>query len=136
MADGEKAKTQGNFEAQKAADYAVAIVDGTNVDTERGMCYPHVQRNVKSKLSGIEKNFSNEILDDLAAIQLSENRFEFDQANMMFYFKWLSLDHEKVNEFIGYYHETLVNSTESNWFVGAGPIDHNNGIEGTNADIV
>ena len=24
---------------------------------------------------------------------------------------------------------------ESNWFVGAGPIDHNNGIEGTNSDI-
>ena len=54
---------------------------------------------------------------------------------MMFYFKWLSLDVEKINEFIGYYHETWVNSTESNWFVGAGPIEHNNGIEGTNAEI-
>ena len=74
-------------------------------------------------------------MDDIAAIQLSQNREEFDQANMMFYFKWLSLDVEKINEFIGYYHETWVNSTESNWFVGAGPKDHNNGIEGTNADI-
>ena len=81
------------------------------------MCYPHVQRNLKNKLAGIEKNFSNEILDDIAAIQLAEKRSEFDQANMMFYFKWLSLGHEKIDEFIGYYNETWVASTESNWFV-------------------
>ena len=133
MADGAKAITKGKLDALKPATFV--NVDGTEVDPERGMCYPHVQRNVKNKLAGIEKNFVNEILDDIAAIQLSQNREEFDQANMMFYFKWLSLDVEKINEFIGYYHETWVNLTESNWFVGAGPIDHNNGIEGTNADI-
>ena len=99
------------------------------------MCYPHVHRNVKAKLNGIDKNFVNEILDDIRSIQLSENRDEFDEANKMFYFKWLSLDIEKINDFIGYYNDTWVASTESNWFSGAGPIDHNNGIEGTNADI-
>ena len=81
------------------------------------------------------KNLLNEILRDVSTIQLSRNKNEFDHANMMFYFKWLSLDHEKVNSFIGYYNETWVHSLESNWFVGAGPIDHNNGIEGTNSDI-
>ena len=135
MADGSKAITRGKLEALKPCDDAIVNVDGTEVDTERGMCYPHVQRNLKNKLAGIEKNFSNEILDDIAAIQLAEKRSEFDQANMMFYFKWLSLGHEKIDEFIGYYNETWVASTESNWFVGAGPIDHNNGVEGTNSDI-
>ena len=133
MADGATAITKGKLDALKPA--AFVNVDGSEVDPERGMCYPHVQRNVKNKLAGIEKNFSNEILDDIAAIQLSQNGEEFDQANTMFYFKWLSLDVEKINEFIGYYHETWVNSTESNWFIGAGPTDHNNGLEGTNADI-
>ena len=76
--------------------HAIVNVDGTAVDTEIGMCYPHVQRNLKNKLAGIEKNFSNEILDDIEAIQLAEKRSEFDQANMMFYFKWLSLDHDKL----------------------------------------
>ena len=90
---------------------------------------------LKNKLAGIEKKFSNEILDDIAAIQLAEKMSEFDRANMMFYFKWLSLGHEKIDEFIGYYNETWVASTESNWFVGAGPIDHNNVVEGTNSDI-
>ena len=31
--------------------------------------------------------------------------------------------------------EQWVNSRESNWFVGAGPIYHNNGLEATNRDI-
>ena len=101
MADGSKAITRGKLEALKPCDDAIVNVDVT-VDTERGMCYPHVQRNLKNKLAGIEKNFSNEILDDIAAIQLAEKRSEFDQANMMFYFKWLSLGHEKIDEFIGY----------------------------------
>ena len=34
-----------------------------------------------------------------------------------------------------YYNLQWVNSPERNWFVGAGPVDHNNGIEGTNDDI-
>jgi hypothetical protein len=69
MADGSKAI---KLEALKPCDDAIVNVDGTEVDTERGMCYPHVQRNLKNKLAGIEKNFSNEILDDIAAIQLAE----------------------------------------------------------------
>ena len=53
----------------------------------------------------------------------------------MFYVKWLSLGIEKNDQFISYYHKQWVNSQESNWFVGAGPIDHNNGLEATNRDI-
>ena len=77
----------------------------------------------------------NATLEDIKAIQLSENRREFQEANTMFYVKWLSISVEKIDQFIGYYHEQWVNSRESNWFSGAGPIDHNNGLEGTNRDI-
>ena len=59
MADGAKAITKGKLDALKPA--AFVNVDGSEVDPERGMCYPHVQRNVKNKLAGFEKNFTNEI---------------------------------------------------------------------------
>ena len=98
------------------------------------MCYPHVQRACQGKLKGIPE-YEKEILEDIKAIQLSENRREFQEANTMFYVKWLSISVEKIDHFIGYYHEQWVNSRESNWFSGAGPIDHNNGLEGTNRDI-
>ena len=49
--------------------------------------------------------------------------------------EWLSLGNEKVDSFIDYYHEQQVNSGESNWFAGAGPIDINNGLEAINKDI-
>ena len=75
------------------------------------------------------------ILEDIKAIHLSETRDEFQEANTMLYVKWLSLGIDKVDQFIGYYHQQWVNSRESNWFVGAGPLDHNNGLEATNRDI-
>ena len=43
-------------------------------------------------------------------------------VNTMFYVKWLSLGIEQIYQFIGYFHEQWVNSKESNWFVGAGPL--------------
>ena len=51
-------------------------------------------------------------------------------SNMMFY-----MSIKSIEDFIEYYHKQWVASNESNWFVGAGPIDHNNGLEGTNWDI-
>ena len=108
--------------------------DGSEVDLERGMCYPHVQRNCQAKLKTIPE-YEKEILEDIKAIQLSETRDEFQEANTMLYVKWLSLGIDKVDQFIGYYHQQWVNSKQSNWFVGAGPLDHNNGLEATNRDI-
>ena len=79
--------------------------------------------------------FGKEILDEVKYIQLSKTRDEFDEINTMFYVKWLSLGSEKIDSFIDYYHEQWVNSGESNWFAGAGPIDINNGLEAINKDI-
>ena len=133
MADGASAITKAKMEVWKP-DVVKILENGTEIDKQRGMCYPHVQRNVQKKLKTIAE-FEKEILDDIKHIQLSETREEFDEANLMFYVKWLSLGDEKVDTFIGYYHEQWVNSAESNWFAGAGPIDHNNGVEATNKDI-
>ena len=100
------------------------------------MCYFHVDKNCAvhySKFS--DKNLAAELKYDLSVIQLSQTRAEFDEANNMFYVKWLSLGDEKINKFIDYYHKTWVASKQSNWFVGAGPLHHNNGLEGQNQDI-
>ena len=86
------------------------------------------------KLKSIAE-FGKEILDEIKYIQLSKTRDEFDEVNLMFYVTWLSLGNEKVDSFIDYYHEQWVNSGESNWFAGAGPIDNNNGLEAINKDI-
>ena len=86
------------------------------------------------KLKSIAE-FGKEILDEVKYIQLSKTRDEFDEMNTIFYVKWLSSGSGKVDSFIDYYHEQWVNSGESNWFAGAGPIDHNNGVEATNKDI-
>ena len=53
----------------------------------------------------------------------------------MFYVKWLFVEDEKIEKFIEYYHHNWVASKQSNWYVGAGPLHHNNGLEGTNWDI-
>ena len=103
MADGAKAITNGKLNAQRPNENEIIHLDGdVEVDPERGMCYPHVHRNLKAKLNGIEKNYVQEILDDVATVQLAQSRKEFDLANKMLFFKWLSLDHQKINEFIGY----------------------------------
>ena len=100
------------------------------------MCYFHVDKDCKKLYDKFtNKSHSEEIKHDISVIQLSKTREEFDEANSMFYVKWLSLDDDKINKFIDYYHKYWVTSKQSNWFVGAGPLHHNNGLEGTNWDI-
>ena len=135
MADGAASITKAKQNVWTAdKDNIKVLDDGSEVDLERGMCYPHVHRAHQAKLKTIPL-YGKEILDDIKAIQLSETREEFQEVNTMFYVKWLSLGIEQIDQFIGYFHEQWVNSKESNWFVGAGPIDHNNGLEATNRDI-
>ena len=100
------------------------------------MCWPQVQRDCENHAKTIRpKEVSEEIMSDIAIIQLSQNREEFDEANLLLYSKWFEDQNESVHSFLEYYHKQWVISSESNWFVGAGPIDHNNGLEATNADI-
>ena len=48
-----------------------------------------------------------EIVNDMSSIQLLQTRFEFDEANTMFYMKWLSLDIKSIEDFIEYYQNKL-----------------------------
>ena len=50
--------------------------------------------NCQAKLKTVPE-YEKEILEDIRAIQLSENREEFQESNTMFYVKWLSLGIEK-----------------------------------------
>ena len=40
-----------------------------------------------------------------------------------------------LNKFLSYFYKVWVFSHESNWFSGAGCLDHNNGLEAKNLDI-
>ena len=107
--------------------------NGSDIDNETHVlctCIKEMSRKLK-----LIAEFGKEILDEVKYIQLSKTRDEFDEINTMFYVKWLSLGSEKIDSFIDYYHEQWVNSGESNWFAGAGPIDINNGLEAINKDI-
>ena len=82
------------------------------------MCWPHVQRDCEKRIKTIRpKELSEEIMSDIASIQLGQTRQEL------------------VDSFLSYYYMQWVISTESNWYAGAWPIDHNDGVEATNGDI-
>ena len=100
------------------------------------MCYFHVDKDCAKRYDKFRnKALAAEIKHDISIIQLATSRDIFDDANEMFYVKWLSLGDEQIDTFIEYYHNTWVVSKESNWFVGATPLHHNNGLEGTNQDL-
>ena len=132
MADGARAITLG-----KRISENTSPVDNDEValDDSRLMCWPHVFRALSKKIKSVPKEAAKDILDDIATIQLSQSRKEFDKANELFLGKWLDTGTETIDAFVAYYNLQWVQSPESNWFVGAGPVDHNNGIEGTNEDI-
>ena len=69
MADGASAITKAKMEVWKP-DVIKILENGTEIDKQRGMCYPHVQRNVQKKLKTIAE-FEKEILDDIKHIQIS-----------------------------------------------------------------
>ena len=52
MADGSKAITKGKRDAWESTENI--NIDGVEIDTERGMCWPHVLREVKGKLKGVK----------------------------------------------------------------------------------
>ena len=77
MADGAVSITKAKQKVWTATQDNIKILDdGSEVDLERGMCYPHVQRNCQAKLKTIPE-YEKEILEDIKAIQLSETRDEF-----------------------------------------------------------
>ena len=131
MADGARAIT---LAKQNIAEDVNEQKD-VPIDSTRLMCWPHVFRAISKKLKTVPKEAAKNILDDISAIQLSQSRKEFGKANELFLVKWLETGEEKIDSFVAYYNLQWVNSPESNWYVGAGPVDHNNGIEGTNDDI-
>ena len=131
MADGARAITLAKHQVSNNTS-----VNENDLDEERLMCWPHVFRAISKKLSNsVSKDVAKDLIEDISVIQLSQNRNEFDKANELFLLKWLNAGDAKIDTFVAYYNLQWVQSAESNWFVGAGPIDHNNGIEGTNDDI-
>ena len=123
MADGAAAITKAWEMATKDnPEFQTFTTERAEVPLSRLMCYFHVDKDCSKIYEKFtNKNHSAEIKDDISIIQLSQSREEFDEANLMFYVKWLSVEDEIIEKFIEYYHHNWVASKQSNWYVGARP---------------
>ena len=115
-------------------------------DTLRLMCFFHVMKNVKDKLSAVDTRIASSLtrdIRDLAAFSIDE-----DTNNLLlrlFKEKWTKLPDDmaaetkmKIEEFINYFFATWVNdSARRKWFQGASPCHAytNNSLEGSNSII-
>ena len=102
MADGARAITLGKLISENTTpvddnDDEVAL------DDSRLMCWPHVFRAISKKIKSVPKEAAKNILDDIAAIQLSQSRKEFDKVNELFLVKWLETGIESIDAFVAYY---------------------------------
>ena len=73
-------------------------------------------------------------MEDFRVLQTCQSRPEFDAMSEKFLDEWMLISDE-MDTFLAYFDKTWLKSKESNWFAGAGPLNHNNGLEGRNRDI-
>ena len=122
MADGSTAITAAKAEVWPQIE--------TNPDFSRLMCFPYTHGAINKRMP---KRYAKDLNTDIKQIQLSQDREEFIESFNKFKIKWE--EEENCQEFVNYVENTWITSNESNWFAGAGDLDHNNGLEGTNNDL-
>ena len=127
MGDGAKAISKA-----KANVWPKDLTGSTSTDPVRLMCFPHVDQ---ASTKEIPKQYISDIKMDISQIQLSQTRKEFDLSWNLFKDKWKNIEDDQINTFLSYFESTWVKSKESNWFAGAGSLDHNNGLESKNGDL-
>ena len=96
------------------------------------MCFIHVDRNCQKK---VPHRYKSEVLEDIRNMRNCETREEFDIIHRAFQQKWRKEKNIDLNNFLSYFYKVWIFSQESNWFTGAGCLDHNNGLEAKNLDI-
>ena len=102
------------------------------IEKNRLMCFIHVDRNCQKK---VPQRYKAEIMEDIRKMRNCENREEFDTIHRAFQQKWRKENNDDLNKFLSYFYKVWIFSQESNWFTGAGCLDHNNGLEAKNLDI-
>ena len=131
--------------ADGAAAFTAALRE-TFPDTLRLMCFFHVMKNVKDKLSAVDAKVASCLtrdIRDLAAFSIDEDTH--NHLLRLFKEKWTNLPDDmapqtkmKIEEFIAYFFATWVDDlARSKWFQGASPCHAytNNSLEGSNSII-
>lgn len=119
------------------ADASIAITNGFNKTFKgcnvRLMCYFHVIQAIDKKLRLIKN--SEELKNDISALQLCSSTVMFDRISHLFLLKWFNTRPD-IHEFLEYFQEEWLKKNK-NWYEGAalGYPSTNNGIEATNAII-
>ena len=85
----------------------------------------------------VKKKFHREpeVMEDIRKRRICETRNEFDNIHKAFQLKWRKENNAELNKFLSYFYKVWIFSQESNWFSGAGSLDHNNGLEAKNLDL-
>jgi len=120
------------------ADGAEAITNGfIQIFQEcliRIMCWAHVVRAIDKRLniSGI-KDYKDDILIDIYALQLSFSPVYFKYASGLFLQKWRQKNSDHINEFLIYFETEWLN-TNSGWYEGIcdKTPSQDNGLEANN----
>jgi hypothetical protein len=124
VTDGAEAITNGFM---KAFDY-LSLEEFIRV-----MCWSHVDRAYKPKMSKIEKEFQKQIEHDINKLQISASDKIFEKGVDLFYEKWSNINAE-IDTFLAYFRKEWIDSSTCKWYEGAAIFapSHNNGCEGSN----
>ena len=120
------------------ADAAEAITNGFaevyGPPTKRIICWVHVQRNIKKRLTklGLSKQIPK-IDADFQLVQQSMNPRVFSVAANLFVEKWQGQS-APMDEFLAYFKSQWVDSNQNGWYEGYAPgcPSQNNALESTN----
>ena len=124
------------------ADGAHAITNGfSNVfkvtNFIRIMCWVHMLRNVEKRLNGDLSHLKEAILSDIKIIQRSISTMHFKYSSGLFLSKWRSKNIQPLNEFLIYFENEWLLSSNCGWYEGIcdRTPKHNNALEATNRVI-
>ena len=136
MGDGDKGLTKAFKEVwPNTKEYEIPIEETEkNISGGRLMCHVHVEMSI-TKSKKVPSKYEKDVIEDVQVLGRSETREEFDEISAKFQNKWKQKNDEEINSFLVGFENTWVKSNKSNWWSGAGPIDHNNGLEAKNRDI-
>jgi hypothetical protein len=106
VADGAEAITNGFM---KAFDY-LSLEEFIRV-----MCWSHVDRAYKPKMSKIEKEFQKQIEHDINKLQISASVKIIEKGVDLFYEKWSNINAE-IDTFLAYFRKEWIDSSNCKWY--------------------
>jgi hypothetical protein len=107
------------------ADGALAITNAfvnvfKNQTFVRIMCWVHMLRYTEKRLNSTElKEFKDNILKDIHILQKCISQKHFQYACGLFFTKWQTINNASLNNFLDYFNNEWILSSNSCWYEGA-----------------